>query len=484
MVERVKVVIVGSGFAGLCMGIKLQQAGYRDFVILEKADGLGGTWRENTYPGAECDVPSALYSYSFEHNPEWEYKWSGQKQILKYQHDTAAKHGLDKFIRFKQEVCSAVFNDDTQRWLVTTQSGHQFDTQHFVTAVGQLHKTFTPKIKAVEQFCGEVFHSAQWNHSINLAGLNVGVIGNAASAVQLVPEVAKAAAQLTVFQRSPNWTLPKVDRPYHKWEQRLSMNFPWVARMYRWFIWATGEYGILPAINGNRLARWAVRKACLKNINDAIKDPVLRASLIPDYPVGAKRVLFSDHYFPTLANSHVSLDTHGIDSFTADGIKNKVGTEYQLDVVIYATGFETNPFLADIDVSGSAGLSIRDAWSKGAQAYLGMTSNGFPNMYLLYGPNTNLGHTSIIIMLEAQVNYIVEMIRSIDEKGMMACEVKHHAEEAYNNEIQSRLRRMAFSKVANSWYIDGGRVTNNWAGGTREYVRRLKDITWQDYLLR
>jgi len=480
-VKKLKVVVIGAGFGGLCMGIKLKEAGYRDFVILEKAEDLGGTWRENTYPGAECDIPSALYSYSFEHNPEWKYKWSGQEQILKYQHDTAAKHGLDEFIRYQEEVISAVFNDHTKRWLISTQSGHQFDAQHLITAVGQLHKTFTPKITGVKDFKGAVFHSAEWDHSIDLAAKRVAVIGNAASAVQFIPEVAKVAEQLTVYQRSANWILPKVDRPYQKWEQRISAKLPWVTSLYRRFIWVAGEYGVLPAIRGNRIARWLVRRACLKNLESAIEDTQLRAKLIPDYPVGAKRILFSNNYFPSLAQDNVSLDADGIARFSECGIESKAGAESEFDVVIYGTGFETNPFLADIDVKGVAEQSIRDAWQDGAHAYLGVNTNGFPNMYMLYGPNTNLGHTSIIIMLEAQVGYIVESIRHLDEQGLKACEVRPEVEEEYNREMQSRLSEMAFSKIAKSWYIDGGKVTNNWAGGTREYVRRLKQVDWRDY---
>jgi len=483
MAKRLKALIVGSGFAGLCMAIKLKQAGCRDFLLLEKAKGLGGTWRENTYPGAECDVPSALYSYSFEHNSAWEYKWSGQAQILKYLHDTAAKHELDEFICYQQEVRSAVFNSEVGRWLVSTANGEVYDTQHFITAVGQLHKPFTPKFVDVDLYKGAHFHSACWDHSINLDGKRVAVIGNAASAVQFVPEVAKLVAKLTVFQRSPNWVLPKVDRAYRDWEQKLSAQYPWVTKVYRWGIWLTGEYGLLSAIRGRRFAAWAVRRACTKNLHHAIDDAALRAKLTPNYPVGAKRILFSDHYFPALRLAHVNLDTSGIDAFSENGLKNTAGIEYEFDVVIYATGFATNPFLADIDVQGLDGRNIRDTWSMGAQAYLGMTVHGFPNMFMLYGPNTNLGHTSIIIMLEAQANYIVSAIMGLDQKGLSVCQVKQEIEETYNHQLQCRLSNSAFSQVRQSWYMHNGKITNNWAGGTSEYARRLKQVNWQNYEL-
>ena len=481
--HTVKTIIIGSGFAGLCMGIKLKQAGIDDFLILEKAADLGGTWRENTYPGAECDIPSALYSYSFEHNADWQFKWSGQAQILKYQHDTAAKYGLDKHLKYHHEVRALEFDEDVQRWSVSTTNGQQFQTQHVVCAIGQLHKPATPKFTNAELFAGDVFHSAKWNHSINLTGKKIAVIGNAASAVQFIPEIAKLAEHLTIYQRSPNWILAKVDRPYAQWEQRMSAKFPLIGRLYRRFVWILGEYGVLPAIKGNRFSRWAVRKACLANLNEHVSDPSLRDTLTPDYPVGAKRILFSDHYFPALARENVSLNCEGVQEFTASGVVDKSGEQVDADVIIYGTGFQTNPFLADIEVRGVGQRSIRDAWRDGAQAYLGISTHGFPNLHLLYGPNTNLGHSSILIMLEAQVDYIMQAMWHLDEAGLQTCAVKRDVETQYNQELQARLSNMAFSKVAQSWYKDGNRVTNNWAGGTREYVRRVKKIDLAAYNL-
>ncbi|MFT4635204.1 MAG: cation diffusion facilitator CzcD-associated flavoprotein CzcO [Arenicella sp.] len=481
--QTVKTVVIGSGFGGLCMGIKLKQAGDDDFIILEKADDLGGTWRENTYPGAECDIPSALYSYSFEHNAEWQSKWSGQQQILKYQHDTAAKYGLDRHLKYQQQVIALVFDESELRWTVSTSDGAQFKAQHVVCAIGQLHKLATPVFANAEKFQGAVFHSGKWDHSVDLKDKKVVVIGNAASAVQFIPEIAKIAKQLTIFQRSPNWILPKVDRPYSGFEQRVSAKYPLMAKLYRRCLWALGEYGVLPAIKGNRISKWLVRKACLGNLNKHVSDPELREKLTPDYPVGAKRVLFSDHYFPALALDNVNLNTAGATSFSAKGVVDKAGDETQAEVIIYGTGFQTNPFLADIEVSGIGQRSIRDAWSNGAQAYLGVSTNGFPNLHLLYGPNTNLGHTSIIIMLEAQADFVIQAMCHLDQVSKQTCEVKNEVEQTYNLELQTRLSSMAFSKIENSWYKDGDKVTNNWAGGTREYVMRLKKIDMAAYTL-
>lgn len=481
MTKRVKAVVVGAGFGGLCMGIKLRAAGINDFVILEKAADLGGTWRENTYPGAECDIPSALYSYSFEHNSDWEFKWSGQQQILKYQHDTANKHGLAEHLRFNQEVVKAEFDKTSKLWNIETNTSEHYQAQHFITALGQLHHPSTPHIAGQELYQGDRFHSAQWDHSIDLKGKRVGVIGNAASAVQFIPEIAKQVGHLTIFQRSANWILPKFDRPYAKWEQRISARFPFVTRAYRWFIWATGEYGILNAIRGRSWARWAVKRNCIKNLHEHISDLELRAKLTPDYPVGAKRILFCDHYYPALARDNVELLTSSIDSFTERGIMLADGKEHEFDVVIYATGFKTNPFLASIDVVGLNGRRIRDAWSDGAQAYLGVSTHGFPNMHMLYGPNTNLGHSSIIIMLEAQADFVIRAIKHQDKEGLAAIDVKSDVENQFNIEVQDRLANLAFSKVEQSWYKDGDKVTNNWVGGTKEYVRRLRDLDWHAY---
>ncbi len=464
------------------MGIKLKQAGDQDFLILEKAGDLGGTWRENTYPGAECDIPSALYSYSFEHNSEWQFKWSGQKQILKYQHDTASKYGLENHLEYQREVSALRYDQDQKNWLVETSEGENYLAQHIVCAIGQLHKPATPVFESAELFEGAVFHSAEWDHGVDLTGKRNAVIGNAASAVQFIPEVAKVAQRLTIYQRSPNWILPKVDRPYADWEQKVSAKYPWVAKIYRRCIWALGEYGVLPAIKGNRISRFLVKRACQKNLNTHVQDLDLRAKLTPNYPLGAKRVLFSDHYYPALARDNVTLNTDQVAEFSSSGIIDGAGRHEEVDVIIYGTGFQTNPFLADIKVIGRNQLSIREAWKDGAQAYLGVSTHGFPNLHFLYGPNTNLGHSSIIIMLEAQADYVIQAMSHLEKKALKSCEVKQAVERRFNEELQSRLERMAFSKIEQSWYKDGNKVTNNWAGGTREYTKRLKTLNAESYI--
>ncbi len=478
MTERVETIIVGAGFSGLCMGIKLKKAGLNDFLILEKADDLGGTWRENTYPGAECDIPSALYSFSFEHNSKWEYKWSGQAQILKYQHDTANKYRLREHLRFNEELSSAKFDQATGLWTINTRSGAQFIAAHFISAVGQLHHPSMPSFAGQETYSGHTFHSAEWDHSLDLSGLRVAVIGNAASAVQFIPKIAEQTAHLTIFQRSPNWVLPKQDRPYTRIEQWLSEKIPLITKFYRLNLWLKGELGILPAIRGNRVSRWLLRTLSQNALKKSINDEALRAKLTPEYPVGAKRVLFADEYYPSLARDNVYLDTTGIERFTEQGIVRNDGVEEKFDVIIFATGFKTNPFLVSMDIVGLDGRSLHQHWQNGAHAFLGVSTHGFPNLHIMYGPNTNLGHNSIIIMIEAQAAYIVQ---AIEMSSNTAMQVKEDVEQKFNAELQTRLAATAFGAVADSWYLDNGKITNNWAGGTLEYKRRLKTIDQAAY---
>ena len=468
-----QVLIIGSGFSGICLGIKLLEAGITQFKILEKADDLGGTWRENTYPGAECDVPSALYSYSFEHNADWNYKWSGQEQILKYQKDTAHKYGLDDFFEFSRTVEKMNFDESAGLWSVETAQGQTYKAQHVVSAVGQLHVPNTPRIKG--SFDGVTFHSARWNHNFDVKGKRIAVVGNAASALQFIPEIAKSAADVYVLQRSPNWVLPKVDRPYAKWEQWLSDKVPAVTKLYRFSLWLRGEGAMFLAIRGNRFMQWVLRLWNQSYMKKSIASPELRAKLTPDYPVGAKRILFSDHYYQAIARDNVHLITDRLDSLYANGItlvSDNADSQQQIEVdaIIYGTGFVTNPFLSEIEVRGRKDQLLAEHWKGGAHAYLGLSTHGFPNLHFMYGPNTNLGHNSIIIMIEAQAKAITKLVK------LERVEIDAGVEKAFNDEMQDRLANLTFSTVEDSWYLVEGRVTNNWAGRTTEYRRRVNKL--------
>ena len=475
----IKTIIIGTGFGGLCLAAKLRERGDDDFIILEKASGVGGTWRENTYPGAECDIPSALYSYSFAPNPTWDFKWAKQPQILKYIQDFAQSRDLLRHVKFNQNVVSASY--DAGRWTIKTASGETYKSQFFVSAIGQLHIPAIPDFKGKSEFKGASFHSAKWDHTIDLKGKDVGVIGVGASAAQLIPEVAKIAKFLTVYQRSPNWIINKGDRPYMRIEKWIARRIPAIAKLYRFGLWCQGEYVLWPIIKGAKIRTKLAKMASLSEMKKYIKDPDMRAKLTPKYPIGAKRILFSDSYYPALARDNVTLETQAISQMTSNGIETHDGKLHKHDVLIYATGFHTNPFFKNIDVTGLKGLSLKDQWRDGAYAYLGVTIHGCPNMFMLYGPNTNTSHTSIIYKLEAQVQHVLQLM---DQAGQGVIEVKAAPEKEFNETAQSRLSKLAWAKIDVSWYKDGDRITNNWPGSSTEFKHRLENPVFDHFDVR
>ncbi|MCL6283855.1 NAD(P)/FAD-dependent oxidoreductase [Ruegeria sp. 2012CJ41-6] len=477
--ESIDIVIVGAGFGGIGLGHKLKEAGLDSFLILEKADEVGGTWRDNTYPGAECDVPSFFYSYSFAPNPDWQHKWSKQSQIFDYQKKCARDFGLYPHIRFGQEAKTASFDEATGRWTVTTDTGDRIDCRHFICALGQLHHPSIPKVKGQDDFEGQQFHSATWPEGVDLKGKNVAVVGNAASALQFIPYVAEQATKATVYQRTPNWVMPKGNRPYTAFEKWLSRHVPPLARLYRLGQWLRTEYVVFPIIAGSRPHQMLGRSLFRRNLNKAVSDPELRAKLTPDYPLGAKRLLISDTLFPALARDNVEVVTEGIDHISADGITDKSGTSRPHDFIIYGTGFQTNPFIQSIDVTGRGGKTLREVWKEGARAYLGIAVPGFPNLHMLYGPNTNTGHSSVVYMMEAQIGYIVQLIQQASTK---TAEVREDVATRFDTEMQTRLTQSVWDKIETSWYKDGGRITNNWPGSGREYHRRTKRLVPQDFV--
>jgi cation diffusion facilitator CzcD-associated flavoprotein CzcO len=478
-----KIAIIGAGFSGLCLGIHLKKRGIDSFTIFEKAGRVGGTWRENTYPGAECDIPSALYSYSFERNPNWTHKWSEQEEILAYLEHCARKYGLDPHIRFNQRVDDLHFDEAQGRWRLTV-GGRVEEFDAVVCAIGQLHKPMTPAIPGAGMFRGPTFHSAQWNHDVSLEGRNVCCIGNAASALQFIPRIAPLCKKLTVFQRSANWVVPKNDREYTAFEKKLGAVFPPLLMYYRFVIYMRGEGMLFPLMSGSSgfLRRMSEKKA-LDYINEKIRDPELRKKLVPDYPMGAKRILFSDDYYDALDRDNVTVVTEPIDRIDAGGVVTKDGAAHPADVLIYATGFETTSFLTPMQVHGLGGESLNAKWAReGAEAYLGITHTGFPNFFMMYGPNTNLGHNSIVIMIEAQTRYILSCLNALDARSARSLNVKAQVQRSYNEWVQRRLQASVWARVNKSWYKnEQGKITNNWVGRTTEYRRRTRSMNPDDY---
>jgi cation diffusion facilitator CzcD-associated flavoprotein CzcO len=481
-IQQHQCIIIGGGFSGICLAIKLKTLGIDDFILLEKADEMGGTWRDNHYPGAECDVPSALYSFSFETKTDWDYQWSEQPQILEYIKKTAEKHGVTAHMRFRSELRSAQYDEGNGRWLLQLTDGSTLCTQFLVSAVGQLHKPHMPDIPGVATFGGASFHSANWQHEVDLTGKSVAVIGNAASAVQFVPEVARRAGHLRIFQRSANWVSQKRDRRYTPREKALLRLFPFAKRLARLRIYLRNELLVYPVFNGNRLNTWLVKTACLSYLNKTVTDTQLREKLLPDYPVGAKRILVVDGYYEALMRKNVDVITASIQAIDPEGVVTQDGEHHPCDVIIYGTGFVTNPFLDDITVTGKSGAVLSKHWSDGARAYLGIATSDFPNLFFMYGPNTNLGHNSILLMAESQASYIAKAIQTATANNIEALEVRTEIEERYNREIQTRLQKMTWNTVADSWYKSGGRITNNWPGSVGEYRRQTRHFNAEDFL--
>lgn len=476
--------IIGTGFSGLAMAIKLKEQGIHDFVILEKADDVGGTWRENTYPGAECDIPSALYSYSFEPYPKWEYKWSMQAQILEYIKYVAKKYELYQHIQFKKEMTTATWNEHDQIWTILTKDQKEYTSKTLVTAIGQLHHPSIPAFPGKDSFPGKSFHSAKWDHSISIEGQIVGVIGNAASAVQFIPEIAKSAKQVVVFQRSANWMLPKQDRLYKEWEKSLVRRFPTLLKLYRLRLWLLGGGLFFLMKKGNNFLRKIYARKTIQYIKSNITDPDTIEKLIPKYSFGAKRVLFSDTYYDALAQANVTLVAGGIKEINDSQIISNDGSSHSVDVLIYATGFKSNPFLLGLDIKGKGGISIQEAWKDGHKQYLGMTVHQFPNMFMMYGPNTNLGHNSIILMSEAQAQYIAQCIRIVRDQKCSSIEVKQAIMQNYYEESQNRLEQMIWNTIDDSWYKSpNGTTPNNYPGRTMEYIRKTKQVNVNDFLI-
>lgn len=479
--ERHDCIIIGSGFSGLCMAIKLREAGYTDFLILEKESELGGTWRDNHYPGAECDVPSALYSFSFERKTDWDYQWSEQPQILDYIENVAQKHNLRQRIRFNSKLEKATYNAETAHWNLTLSDGTMLNAQYVVSAVGQLHLPNTPTIKGQSEFSGTQFHSAQWANTVDLSGKRVAVVGNAASAVQFIPKIAPLVQQLTIFQRSPNWLAQKIDRPYSDRQKKLLKRFPFIKTIARLKTYLRNELLVFPVLRGNRLAAKALRSVCMKYLNSTVKDPALRRKLTPKYPLGAKRILTADGYYETLCRGNVELIDEPIEKLSVNAVVTKDGTSTPADIIIYGTGFITNPFLAGIEVIGRGGKALAEHWAGGAHAYLGVATHHFPNLFFLYGPNTNLGHNSILLMSEAQVAYIIKAMQTAEQAKANSIEVRPDVEKIYNDRLQERLGDMVWSGIEDSWYISGNRVTNNWPGSVQEYRRIMRAFRASDF---
>jgi cation diffusion facilitator CzcD-associated flavoprotein CzcO len=480
------VAITGAGLGGLCAGIKLKEAGVRELMIFEKGASVGGTWRDNTYPGCCCDTPVALYQFSFAPSLAWSHIFPRRAEIQSYTESLATDFGLRPHLRLEEEVRSAEWDDARSLWRLRTAKGEQFNTQFLVTALGQLNRPQLPDIRGRESFAGVAFHSARWDHSVRLAGKRVAVVGSAASAVQIIPEVAKEASQLVVFQRTPNWVTPRLDRPITEEEKALAMTDLDLVALQREALYQTFDKQFWQAFSFTQVGRDAFTRVALNHLAEQVPDADLRRKLTPEYPIGCKRILFADDFYPALMRPNVTLETRPIENITRDGIVTADGTKHALDVIVYATGFETTGWHWSMDVVGRGGKLLRDVWAERPQAYLGTTLAHFPNMFVLYGPNTNLGHNSITFMLERQVEYAVRAIAALRDKNLRSFEVTHAAQERFNRKLQEDLSRTTWADPhCRSWYKNAhGEITQNWSSHTRDYALAMAEVCWDDYELR
>ncbi|TCC56555.1 NAD(P)/FAD-dependent oxidoreductase [Kribbella pittospori] len=479
-----EVVIIGAGFAGLCMGIKLRQAGCEDFVILEQAAALGGTWRDNTYPGCACDIPSYLYSFSFEQNPRWTRMFAPWDEILGYLQHCADKYGITPKIRYGAEVTEAAFDEATGRWTVTVNGDETIETQALVTGVGSLHEPKRPDLPGLDSFTGTTFHSAQWDHGHDLRGRNVAVIGTGASAIQFVPRIASEAGQLDVYQRTAPWVMSKPDRAIGPRERRLHERFPAGQRLIRNAIyWGLEGRGV--GFAGSPKLMKGLELQAKRHLRKQVPDPDLRARLTPTYQIGCKRILYSNDYYPALSRSNVDLVTTPITRVTPTGVVTADGIERPCDTIVLGTGFDVSANLTRMPILGKDGVDLAEHWKReGIGAHLGITVAGYPNLFLLAGPNTLLGHSSMVFMIEAQVRYVMQALHLLRRRGASYVEVREEAQERFVSGIQAELGDTVWQSGCSSWYLDAaGRNSTIWPEFTVSYWRRTRRLDPADFVL-
>ena len=480
--QRVDHLIVGAGFAGICAAIKLAEDGESDLVVIERADDVGGTWRDNTYPGACCDIPSQLYSFSFARNPDWSSSYSPQPEIQAYLQRVASQYGVTDKIVFHTELERAAWDDGAQVWRCRTTSG-EVVARTLITGTGSLSAPRLPDIEGIDTFAGALFHSACWDHSVDLAGKRVAVIGTGASAIQIVPEVRQVAAHLDVYQRTAPWVIPRNDRRYPKLERLALRHVPALAKLYRTGIYWAHE-GYVPAFTWQPRLGAPAEKAATINIKKAIKDPELRAKVMPTFQLGCKRVLRSNTYYAALASENVDLVTDPITRVTPTGIVTGDGVEHPADVIVVATGFWTTEQPIAERVVDRAGRTLAEAWAdSGMSAYKGTTVHGFPNLFMMTGPNTTQGHTSVVFVVESQVAYIRDALRTLRRKGYGALEPRADAQRRFNASLQRRMKRTVWTRGGcMSWYQDAhGRITTLWPRSTFTLRRILARFDAEAY---
>jgi cation diffusion facilitator CzcD-associated flavoprotein CzcO len=481
--ELIDIAIIGTGFAGLGMAIRLKQTGNTNFLVFEKADGVGGTWRDNHYPGCACDVQSHVYSFSFAPNPRWTRMYAPQPEIRAYLNDCVERFGVGSFLRLGHALERAVYDEAAQRWHLSFANGKRVTARVLISGMGGLSRAALPAIPGVETFQGHAFHSQQWDHGYALEGKRVAVIGTGASAIQFVPQIAPRVAKLELFQRTPPWIMPKPDRAVTRFERLLFRTLPFTQKIARAGLYWMLESRVL-GFTITPKAMKLVQKAALRHIRKQIPDAELRAAVTPDYTIGCKRVLISNDYYPALTRKNVDVVTTGVARIEPDAVITTDGKRHEVDCLIYGTGFQVaDPFPPGVLI-GRGGVDIAETWSQGAHAYLGTALPGYPNLFMIVGPNTGLGHNSMVYMIESQIEYILGALKTMRSEGANTLEVRRDVEERYNERIQGKLNRSIWSVGGcKSWYIDprNGKNTTLWPGFTWRFRQETAHFALSDY---
>ncbi len=479
----VDVLIVGSGFSGLGMAIRLKQEGFSDFTILERADDVGGTWQANTYPGCACDVPSHLYSFSFAPNPGWSQTYSRQPEIWDYLRDTARRYDVLRSVRFGHTVTAAEWDEDAARWRVDTDQG-SFTARVFIPAMGPLAEPKKPDLPGLDSFEGAIFHSARWDHDHDLTGERVASIGTGASAIQYVPSIQPDVAKLHVFQRTAPWVMPHSNRRITGIERRVYRAFPALQRLTRGAIYSARELLVLGFAKRPKLMN-VIEKVARRHMRSQISDPELLRKVTPDYTIGCKRILPSNEWYPALDQPNVELVTDAITEVRPHSVVTADGTEREVDAIVLGTGFAVTDMPVARQVRGREGRLMVDSWDGSPRAHLGTALAGFPNMFMLLGPNTGLGHSSMVYMIESQVNYVLDAMRNMRDDGVDTVEVKRDTVQAYNDGIDQMLEGTVWNTGCKSWYLDDtGRNGTIWPDWTFRFRHRTQSFDPSDYDVR
>jgi len=485
----VDVLIVGAGFSGICMGIKLLEAGMKNFLIIEKSEDVGGTWYENRYPGCACDVPSHLYSFSFERNPDWTRMFASQQEIWQYLKSCVQRYGLSPYIRFNTRFQEGVWDEAEGHWRISAKdnSGNNLGIRArvLISGMGALHVPHYPEIPGVERFAGPSFHSSTWKPEVDLRGKSVAVVGTGASAIQFIPHIAPRTGKLYVFQRTAPWIVPRLDFGISdKWRKRFH-HMPSLTWFVRKFLFFSLEWRVLSFL-GDRFVREYLEKIARRHLERSVRDPKLRAALTPRYQIGCKRILLSDDFYPVFKRPNVELVTEKISGVRERSIVTNDGVERLVDVLIYGTGFHVTDQFIGMKLFGRRGVEIHDAWRNGMSAYLGVTVSGFPNFFILLGPNTGLGHNSVVLMIEAQVGYVIHCLRLMRGRKIAAMEVRAESQKHFAANIQNRMARTVWqSGGCRSWYQDTrtGENTTLWPGSVIGYLREMRSVSSSEYEL-